>query len=123
MAAGTEVTQATGAQQDTTQPRKPPSRFWAKVRYQLLNVFAGLAFLYLLVPIAVVILFSFFFVGLIAEVGDGDPVAEHLVAAQPQFSGGIFRQRVTDFTELLDEVVDGDMVPHVDELLDASTHS
>jgi spermidine/putrescine transport system permease protein len=59
MAAGTEVTQATGTQQDTAQPRKPPSRFWAKVRYQLLNVFAGLAFLYLLVPIAVVILFSF----------------------------------------------------------------
>jgi spermidine/putrescine transport system permease protein len=59
MAAGTEVTQATGAQQEPAQPRKAPSRFWAKVRYQLLNVFAGLAFLYLLVPIAVVILFSF----------------------------------------------------------------
>jgi len=59
MAAGTEVTPATGAQQDTAQPRKAPSRFWANVRYQLLNVFAGLAFLYLLVPIAVVILFSF----------------------------------------------------------------
>ena len=59
MAAGTEATQATGTQQETAQPRKAPSRFWAKVRYQLLNVFAGLAFLYLLVPIAVVILFSF----------------------------------------------------------------
>jgi spermidine/putrescine transport system permease protein len=59
MAAGTEVTPATGAQQETAQSRKAPSRFWAKVRYQLLNVFAGLAFLYLLVPIAVVILFSF----------------------------------------------------------------
>jgi spermidine/putrescine transport system permease protein len=59
MAAGTEVTRASEAQQDTARPRKPPSRFWAKVRYQLLNVFAGLAFLYLLVPIAVVILFSF----------------------------------------------------------------
>jgi spermidine/putrescine transport system permease protein len=59
MAAGTEVTQATGTEQDAAPPRKAPSRFWAKVRYQLLNVFAGLAFLYLLVPIAVVILFSF----------------------------------------------------------------
>jgi spermidine/putrescine transport system permease protein len=59
MAAGTEVTQANGTQQDAAQPRKPPSRFWAKVRYQLLNVYAGLAFLYLLVPIAIVILFSF----------------------------------------------------------------
>jgi spermidine/putrescine transport system permease protein len=58
-AAGTEVTQANGTQQDAAQPRKPPSRFWAKVRYQLLNVYAGLAFLYLLVPIAIVILFSF----------------------------------------------------------------
>ena len=59
MAAGTEVTGAREAQQDTARPGKPPSRFWARVRYQLLNVFAGLAFLYLLVPIAVVILFSF----------------------------------------------------------------
>ena len=57
MAAGTEATPATGTQQETAGPRKAPSRFWAKVRYQLLNVFAGLALLYLLVPIAVVILF------------------------------------------------------------------
>ena len=41
MAAGTQVTQAAGAQQDTARPRKAPSRFCAKVRYQLLNVFAG----------------------------------------------------------------------------------
>jgi spermidine/putrescine transport system permease protein len=59
MAAGTEVTQATEAPQDAARTRKAPNRFWAKVRYQLLNVYAGLAFLYLLVPIAVVILFSF----------------------------------------------------------------
>ncbi|MFL6050635.1 MAG: ABC transporter permease [Gaiellales bacterium] len=59
MAAGTEVTEATGTQQQAAPSRKAPSRFWAKVRYQLLNVYAGLAFLYLLVPIAVVILFSF----------------------------------------------------------------
>jgi spermidine/putrescine transport system permease protein len=59
MAAGTEVTGATGTQQQAAPSRKAPSRFWAKVRYQLLNVYAGLAFLYLLVPIAVVILFSF----------------------------------------------------------------
>jgi spermidine/putrescine transport system permease protein len=54
-----KVTQATGAQQDAARPRKAPSRFWAKVRHQLMKVYAGLAFLYLLVPIAVVILFSF----------------------------------------------------------------
>ena len=45
MAAGTEATPATGTQQETAGPRKAPSRFWAKVRYQLLNVFAGLALL------------------------------------------------------------------------------
>ena len=39
--------------------KRPPSRFWARVRYQSLNVYAGLALLYLMVPIAVIILFSF----------------------------------------------------------------
>jgi spermidine/putrescine transport system permease protein len=36
-----------------------PSRFWFKVRHHSLNVFAGLALIYLFVPIAVIILFSF----------------------------------------------------------------
>ena len=38
---------------------RPPSRFWAGVRYHALTAFAALALLYLLIPIAVVILFSF----------------------------------------------------------------
>jgi spermidine/putrescine transport system permease protein len=38
---------------------RPPSRFWARARYHVLTVYAALAFLYLLVPISVVILFSF----------------------------------------------------------------
>ena len=44
---------------DRAAPAKPPSQFWRKVRYQLLNVFAGLVLLYLFVPISVIILFSF----------------------------------------------------------------
>ena len=44
---------------DRAAPAKPPSRFWRKVRYQLLNVFAGLVLLYLFIPISVIILFSF----------------------------------------------------------------
>jgi spermidine/putrescine transport system permease protein len=38
---------------------RPPSRFWARVRYHVLTVYAALAFLYLLIPIAIVIAFSF----------------------------------------------------------------
>jgi spermidine/putrescine transport system permease protein len=38
---------------------RPPSRFWAKVRYHVLTVYAALAFLYLLIPISVVVAFSF----------------------------------------------------------------
>ncbi len=38
---------------------RPPNPFWAKVRYHALSVYAGLALLYLLVPISIVILFSF----------------------------------------------------------------
>jgi spermidine/putrescine transport system permease protein len=38
---------------------RPPSRFWARVRYHALTAFAALALLYLLIPNAVVILFSF----------------------------------------------------------------
>ena len=36
----------TGEQQAAA--AQPPSRFWAKVRYHLLNVYAGLALFYLL---------------------------------------------------------------------------
>jgi spermidine/putrescine transport system permease protein len=39
--------------------RKPPGRFWRKIRWHALNVFAGLVLLYLFVPISVIILFSF----------------------------------------------------------------
>jgi spermidine/putrescine transport system permease protein len=38
---------------------RPPSRFWAGVRYHALTVFAALSLLYLLVPIAVIVVFSF----------------------------------------------------------------
>jgi spermidine/putrescine transport system permease protein len=44
---------------DRAGPSKAPSRFWAKVRYHLLTVYAALAFFYLLVPISVVVAFSF----------------------------------------------------------------
>src|SRR6478735_137987 len=40
-------------------PARRPSRFWRKVRWQALNVFAGLVLLYLFIPISVIILFSF----------------------------------------------------------------
>jgi spermidine/putrescine transport system permease protein len=39
--------------------RRRPRRFWATVRYHALTAFAALALLYLLIPIAVVMLFSF----------------------------------------------------------------
>jgi spermidine/putrescine transport system permease protein len=44
---------------DRAAPAKPPSRFWRKVRWNALNVFAGLVLLYLFLPISVIILFSF----------------------------------------------------------------
>jgi spermidine/putrescine transport system permease protein len=44
---------------DSAAPAKPPSNFWRKVRYQALNVFAGMVLLYLFLPISVIILFSF----------------------------------------------------------------
>jgi spermidine/putrescine transport system permease protein len=40
-------------------PARRPSRFWARVRYHALSVYAALALLYLLLPIAVIIMFSF----------------------------------------------------------------
>jgi spermidine/putrescine transport system permease protein len=59
MAAGTETTTAAPVHEQQARAVRAPSPFWRKVRYQLLNVYAGLALVYLLVPIAVVILFSF----------------------------------------------------------------
>jgi spermidine/putrescine transport system permease protein len=44
---------------ESAAPAKPPSNFWRKVRYQALNVFAGLVLLYLFLPISIIILFSF----------------------------------------------------------------
>ena len=38
---------------------RPPSRFWARIRWQALNIFAGLVLLYLFVPIAVIFVYSF----------------------------------------------------------------
>jgi spermidine/putrescine transport system permease protein len=40
-------------------PAKPPSAFWRNVRWQALNVYAGLVLLYLFLPITVIIIFSF----------------------------------------------------------------
>jgi spermidine/putrescine transport system permease protein len=51
--------QAVGTPPESAAPAKPPSNFWRKVRYQALNVFAGLVLLYLFLPISVIILFSF----------------------------------------------------------------
>jgi spermidine/putrescine transport system permease protein len=44
---------------ESAAPADPPSAFWRKVRWQALNVFAGLVLLYLFLPITVIILFSF----------------------------------------------------------------
>jgi spermidine/putrescine transport system permease protein len=38
---------------------RAPSRFWSRVRYHALTVFAAIALIYLFLPIAVIILFSF----------------------------------------------------------------
>ncbi|MDX6591433.1 MAG: spermidine/putrescine transport system permease protein [Gaiellales bacterium] len=58
MAATTETSTAR-RQAESAAPAKPPSNFWRKVRYQALNVFAGLVLLYLFLPISIIILFSF----------------------------------------------------------------
>ena len=42
-----------------SEPARPPNRFWARVRYHALTVYAGLALIYLLLPNLVVVLFSF----------------------------------------------------------------
>src|SRR3954453_5805686 len=44
---------------ESAAPARPPSAFWRKVRWQALNVFAGLVLLYLFLPITVIIIFSF----------------------------------------------------------------
>jgi spermidine/putrescine transport system permease protein len=53
----TEATRPQSAERAA--PAKPPSKFWRKVRYQALNIFAGVVLLYLFVPVAVIVLFSF----------------------------------------------------------------
>jgi spermidine/putrescine transport system permease protein len=58
MGASTET--PTVATEGPPAPRShAPNRFWANLRYHVLTVYTALAFLYLLVPISVVILFSF----------------------------------------------------------------
>jgi spermidine/putrescine transport system permease protein len=56
--ATTDSTATTTPPAQATATRRP-SAFWRKVRYQALNVFAGLVLLYLFIPISVIILFSF----------------------------------------------------------------
>jgi len=57
--AATGVDQAPRAAVRAPSPTRRPSAVWRKVRYQALNVFAGIVLLYLFVPISVIILFSF----------------------------------------------------------------
>src|SRR6185369_6921094 len=61
--------------------------------------------------------------GLLAEIADGDPVPEYIVAAQTQLRVGIFRQAVAQGDEFIDQIIEGRMVPDVDELFDSSRHS
>src|SRR5262249_55014396 len=55
----TEATATGAAPAEQVAPARPPSKFWRKVRWHALNVFAGLVLLYLFIPISVIILFSF----------------------------------------------------------------
>ncbi len=57
MATATETIASDAA--EPAAARKPPGKFWRKVRWQALNVFAGLVLLYLFIPISVIIIFSF----------------------------------------------------------------
>ena len=45
------------------------------------------------------------FLGLVAEVGDRQLAAEHVVAAQPQFGFGDVRQGIANFDQVGDQVV------------------
>ena len=64
-----------------------------------------------------------FFFRLFAQVGDGDPAPEHVVAAQPQLRFRIFRKAVAHFGQSADEIVEGRMVHDVDKLFHSSAHS
>ena len=59
MAQATTTDTAAATPAEGAAPARRPSRFWRKVRWQALNVFAGLVLLYLFIPISVIILFSF----------------------------------------------------------------
>jgi hypothetical protein len=59
---------------------------------------------------------------LLAEVGNGDPLAEHLVAAKPKLGIAVGGEAVPQFRQRGDQVVDRNMVRDIDEFLDASFH-
>jgi len=59
MAQAATTDTAAATPEEGAAPARRPSRFWRKVRWQALNVFAGLVLLYLFIPISVIILFSF----------------------------------------------------------------
>jgi hypothetical protein len=63
-----------------------------------------------------------FFLGLRPEEGDRDPVSEDVVATQPQLRFCFIRQVVPHLGQFLDQLVEGQLIPDVDEFLDASTH-
>jgi len=66
--------------------------------------------------------FGFFF-GLIAKVGDGDPVTEDVIAAKSQLGFGFLRQAVAKFGQFLDQGVEGRMILDVDNFFDPPTLS
>src|SRR5206468_3238398 len=62
------------------------------------------------------------FLGLLAQVRDGDAMAEDFVAAQPQLGFGPFGQAVANLSQFRDQLVEGHMVRNIDEILDAPLH-
>src|SRR5205809_6126643 len=58
--------------------------------------------------------------GLLAQVGDGEAMAEHVIATKLQLGLAIFRQLIANFDQLSNELVERSMIVDVDELFDSS---
>ena len=64
-----------------------------------------------------------FFGSLRAEVRHAQFAAEDIVSTKPELGLGLGGEPVADFDQFGDQIIEGRMVPDLDEFLDSSAHS